>query len=110
LRSTFWTVRALPSGEELLRVQNRSFAENANAFSPDGRLLALGADKGQMEVWEVDARALLFRWQPHGVKNVEFLCFTPEGDLVTVAQNDDRLTVIRMRILRERLAAMGLDW
>jgi WD40 repeat protein len=110
IRSAYWTIRAVPSGEELLRIPNRAFTEHGNGFSADGRLVALSADKGQVEIWDTEARTLLFRWQPHGVKNVEFLNFAPDGDLATVAQGDGRLTILRMNEVRERLSAMGLGW
>jgi WD40 repeat protein len=105
-----WIVRDLPSGEERLRVPNRSLTDHANDFSPDGRLIALGADRGQVEVWDVDTRELLFRWQPHGGKTVHALAFGPEGDIATTSEEDDRLTVLRMNDVRDRLAAMGLGW
>jgi WD40 repeat protein/tRNA A-37 threonylcarbamoyl transferase component Bud32 len=110
LRSTYWTVRAVSSGEELLRIQNRGLMEHGNAFSPDGRFVAISADKGQVEIWDVESRSILFRWQPHGANNVEFVNFSPQGDLATVGQGDSRLVILRMNELRERLKAMGLGW
>ena len=108
--NALWAVRALPSGEELLRVPNRSMADHANDFSPDGRLVALGSERGQVEVWQVDAKALLFRYQPHGGKTVNGLAFSPEGDIATVSDEDDRVVVLRMKEIRERLTQMGLGW
>jgi WD40 repeat protein len=110
LTGATWTVRDLPGGQERLRVQNRSLADHANDFCPDGRLIALGADRGYVEVWDVDAKELLFRWQPHNGKTVHALSFGPAGEIATVSEDDDRLTVLRMKDVRERLAAMGLGW
>jgi WD40 repeat protein len=110
LRSAYWTVRAIPSGEELLRIPNLGLMEHGNAFSPDGRFVAISADKGQVEIWDIESRSVLFRWQPHGANSVEFLNFTPEGDLATVAQNDSRLVILRKKDLREKLNEMGLGW
>jgi WD40 repeat protein len=110
LRNAYWRVRALPSGEELLKIPNRALAENGHAFSPDGRFLAMSADKGQVEVWDIDSKSMLFRWQPHGGKAVEYVTFSPEGDVVTVAKNDNQLMLLRMGEAREKLAAMGLGW
>ena len=110
VRDAYWTVRSLRAGEELLRIPNRTISEEGHAFSPDGRFVALAADKGHVEVWDIDKRELLFRWQPHGGKVVEYLSFSPEGDIYTIAQNDDRLMVLRMNEAREKLAAMGLGW
>lgn len=110
IRSAIWKIHALPSGEQLLQIPNRSFAEHGNDFSPHGQLLAIAADKGQVEVWDTETREFLFRWQPHGTKQVEFLSFAPNGDIATIAQNDDRLIVLRMKEVRERLSRMGLGW
>ncbi|HEX3149913.1 MAG TPA: WD40 repeat domain-containing serine/threonine protein kinase [Gemmataceae bacterium] len=110
MQNAAWIVRAVPSGEELLRVPNRSFADYANAFGPDGSLIAIGADRGQVEVWDVNAKALLFRWQPHGGKMCHYLSFGPAGEIATASDDDDRLSVLRMADVRERLAGMGLGW
>ncbi|HKB03646.1 MAG TPA: WD40 repeat domain-containing protein, partial [Gemmataceae bacterium] len=110
VENSYWTVRALPSGEELLRMPNRSMADHANDFGSDGRLVAVGSDHGQVEVWDVDAKALLFRYQPHGGKTVHYLAFAHDGDIATASDEDDRLVVLRMKEVRERLAEMGLGW
>jgi WD40 repeat protein len=105
-----WGVRDLPSGAEVFRVRNPSLVRYACDFSPDGRFLAVGADRGQAEVWDLDAEALVFRWQPHGGKTVQFLSFGPDGDIATVADGDDRLVVLRMKEVRARLGEIGLGW
>lgn len=110
LRNTYWTIRDLPSGEERLRIPNRGFVEHGQDFSADSRFVALAADKGYAEIWDVEARTLLFRWQPHGNKGAEFLRFSADGDLATLSQNDDKLSILRMKALRDRLAPMGLGW
>lgn len=110
LTNALWKVQALPSGEELLSVQNRGFVEHGSAFSVDGRFLALAVDKGQVEVWDINSRSLLFRYQPHGSKAVEHITFAPNGDMATTAQNDERLMVLKLQALRERLSEMGLGW
>ena len=105
-----WTVRTLPSGDELVVVPQRTMADLANDFSSDGRLLALGTDRGHVEVWDLEARAVLFRWQPQGGKVVHGLAFGPNGEIATTSDDDDRLSVLRLPEIRERLAAMGLGW
>ncbi|HKB00994.1 MAG TPA: hypothetical protein VKD90_02190 [Gemmataceae bacterium] len=93
-----------------MRVSYRGMADMAHDFSPDGRLLALGSDRGQVEVWDVDARALLFRYQPHRGKPVHALVISPDGDIATTSDDDDRLVVVRMREVRDRLTELGLGW
>jgi hypothetical protein len=106
-----WVVRAMPAGDILLRVPNRATDNDmAGELGPDGRLLAVGADRGQVEVWDVDTKDLLFRWQPHAGKMVHHLAFGPAGEIAAVSLDDDRLIVLRLPEVRQRLAPMGLGW
>jgi WD40 repeat protein/predicted Ser/Thr protein kinase len=106
-----WRVQSLSSGNEQLRVPIRTYAvEHAFDFSPDGRYLAVGSNRGQVELWDVDAGNVVFRWQPYGGRPVHALAFTPEGDIATVADGDGRLSVLRMKEIRDRLTEMGLGW
>ncbi|HKB05563.1 MAG TPA: WD40 repeat domain-containing serine/threonine protein kinase [Gemmataceae bacterium] len=105
-----WTVRELPSGEQLLRIPVRTVAEQANDFGPGARTMALGVDRGYVEYWDVDAKELLFRWQPHGGKPVTQLSIGPEGDIATVAQGDDALAILRLNDVRAKLTELGLGW
>jgi len=106
----YWTVRSVLDGEELLKIPNRNFTETGNGFSADGRFVAVAADRGHVEVWDLTTRSILFRWQPHGGKSVEFLSFSPEGDIATSAIGDERLLLLRTNKIRERLHGIGLGW
>ena len=103
-------VRAVPSGEVLLRVPNRTSAEHAHDFGPDGRFLVVGSDHGFAEVWDVSAGGMLFRWQPHGGKTVVGIAVSSAGDIATASADDDRVCVLKWDAVRERLAERGLGW
>jgi WD40 repeat protein len=103
-------VRDLTTGEFLLRFQDRSMADGANDFSADNRLLAVGAEQGYVDLWDVDAKERLFRWQPHGGKKVQQLTIAPDGDIATVAESEDRLVVLCMAKVRAKLTELGLGW
>jgi len=105
-----WTVHELSSGEQLLRIANWGMADDANDISPDGSLVALGVERGYVELWDVVARAVLFRWQPHGGRPVTHLSIGPNGDVATVAQGESGLTVLRLAEVRAKLTELGLGW
>ena len=110
LHDVKWSVRDLSTGEDLLRIPNRSRADEANDFSSDGRLIAVAAEQGYVDLWDVDAKERLFRWQPHGGKPVAHLTIAPDGDIATVAEGEDRLVVLRLDKLRAKLTEIGLGW
>jgi WD40 repeat protein len=112
LDKAVWVVHEVPSGVEAFRFP-ATFTNSSEPpcdFSPDGRLVAVGAARGYVEVWDIDAKQLVFRWQPHGGKTVTGLTFSPDGDVATVSEEDHRLCVLKLRDLRERLTKMGLGW
>jgi WD40 repeat protein len=110
IRDVDWTVHELPSTEPILRIGNWSMTDHANDLSPDGRFVALGVEQGYVELWDVDARSLLFRWQPHGGKTVTHLTIAPNGDVATVAEGESGLTVLRLDEVRGKLTELGLGW
>jgi hypothetical protein len=110
LAGAAWLIRNLPSGELVTSIPVRRFADHTADFSPDARLLALASDRGHVDVWDIDAKSLLFRWQPHSGKAVHGLAFGPAGEIGTASDDDDRLIVLRMPEVKASLAAMGLGW
>ena len=97
VNNAYWLVQAMPSADEVLRVPNRCMADDANGITPDGRYLALGNDRGEVELWDIESRSMLWRYTPHGGKTIQFLSISPEGDIATLAEDDDRLVVLRMK-------------
>jgi len=103
-----WFVRDLKSGEPLLQVPVRTIAEEANDFGPGANVVAIGVDRGFVELWDLETKSLLFRWQPHGGKPVSHLAISPDGDIATAAQADDTLVVLRLAEVKAKLAELGL--
>ena len=110
LQDVHWSIRDLTTSDQLLQIPNRSMAEDANDFSADSRLIAVGSEQGYVDLWDVDAKELLFRWQPHGGKSVTHLSIAPDGDIATVAEGEDRLVVLRIAKVRAKLTELGLGW
>ena len=57
------------------------------AFSPDGQLLAAGADNGAIYLWQLENRQLVGVCQGHQV-HVWSLAFSPDGRRLVSASND----------------------
>lgn len=53
------------------------------AFSPDGRLLAVGDHEGSVTLWLVATRQALARFQPGGDGEVAAVAFSPDGHLLS---------------------------
>jgi WD40 repeat protein len=105
-------VRSLPGGEELVRVPVTHF-ENQRAdrlLSPDGRYLVAYAETGTVGLWDLDARTLLFRWQPFHGGAVGALTFAPTGEIAATTRKADDVTILSLPGVRARLAELSLDW
>ena len=59
------------------------------AFSPDGRLLATGADDRTVKLWDVQARTLLHTFEGHA-DSVWSVAFSPDGRLLLATEADER--------------------
>lgn len=70
------------------RRKRRRPAVSCAVFSPDGRLLATGADDGSASVWEVATGTLLHRLAGHHGKLLA-LAFSPDGRWLATAAADD---------------------
>jgi WD40 repeat protein len=77
------------------------------AFSPDGRILAVlhGRNTGVKLISVADGQELAT------LKAGRPLCFSPDSSLLATAAEDlTSLLLWDLRLIRERLARMNLDW
>src|SRR5262249_52117433 len=87
------------------------FGNAGFAFSPDGRLLALGDVLGAIRLVEPDTGREVVKLT--GPEPIWYnpACFTPDGSrLVATCSGDKVLYVWDLRLLRERLRELSLDW
>ncbi|HBI46877.1 MAG TPA: hypothetical protein DDY78_29095 [Planctomycetales bacterium] len=88
-----------------------SGSASAAMFSPDSRLLAVAYGEGFVELWDVQQREELFRWQPLRVGEIKHLAFTSDAAfLACSSEKQGAVHLLRLGNLRRRLADMGLDW
>jgi serine/threonine protein kinase/WD40 repeat protein len=81
------------------------------AFTPDGRLMALEMGAGEIFLMEIATGRTIARLQdPHGDR-ATWLGFTADGSqLVVVATFARAIHVWDLRLIRQELREMGLDW
>jgi hypothetical protein len=96
---------ALATREKHLDIPN---VETMPAINADGRLRAVGYKDGSIQVWDIQAKKELFHWRlPDGQPPTQLL-FTPQGNLVL--NTGQSLQQFDLRLLRQQLAEIGLDW
>ena len=106
---TFWDVNTL----QPIRRLAREVAMNPGhvAFSPNGALMALEMSPAVIHLKEVASGRLVAKLEdPHGDR-AGWISFTPNGtQLVVAAPYANAIHVWDLRIMRQRLKGMGLDW
>ena len=79
-------------------------------YSPDGRILALTRNSYQIQLLDGSTwneLATLDATQPY---IASILAFSPDGSLLVAASGTNAVTVWDLRLIRERLAELKLDW
>ncbi len=83
---------------------------SAGIFSADSRLFAIASDTGFVELWDIQAKELLFQWQPLGAGEVKHLAFTADAAFLAASGDHAPIHLLHLGELRKQLADMGLDW
>ena len=105
VKVTLWR---FPSGEERSRIVGSS-APGAHAFSPDGRLLAIGYRDGSMILWDASRGEEVFRGDFRS-QPITQLAFTPNGTSLAVSDGKSPVQLLDLIGLRRQLAKIRLDW
>jgi WD40 repeat protein len=89
-----------------------SFGEGAwmsFAVSPDGHQVTSGDETGNLQLWDVTTGRELVHWQAHE-SACTALAFHPDGRALVSGGGDGSVKVWILPLIREELAAIGLDW
>jgi eukaryotic-like serine/threonine-protein kinase len=104
----FWEVGSWRPGLRIARTPQA--LAGPLAFTTDGKILAIAYSRRDVRLIETATGrelATLIAPVPH---HIFWLCFRPDGEQLAVACVKGVLQLWDLRRLRERLAAMGLDW
>jgi WD40 repeat protein len=104
----FWEVGSWEVKQRLPRHLRSLFGYVA--FSGDGRLVALAYARNVIRLYDTATWQHLATLETPGLKDLTGLALSPDGSRLAVATADDVLGLWDLRRLRERLAALGLDW
>jgi WD40 repeat protein/DNA-directed RNA polymerase subunit M/transcription elongation factor TFIIS len=68
------------------------------AYSPDGRILAVGGDNGMLEFWNPttleSVRSVSITTANAGIREVQAMAFSPDGRTLAVAAGNDRIQLV----------------
>jgi WD40 repeat protein len=81
------------------------------AFSPDGRVLAVASSPGEVRLFDFPAGRELARLTDPHQDHPDALTFSPDGAHLVLTSADSRcLRVWDLRLIRQRLEGLDLDW
>jgi WD40 repeat protein len=81
------------------------------ALSPNGRVLAVASNPGEIRLFDFPAGRELARLTDPHQDHADALQFSPDGgDLVLTGTDSQCLRAWDLRLIRQRLEALGLDW
>jgi WD40 repeat protein len=83
---------------------------NFTAFSPDGRVIARTTEGISIQLLEtLTAKPLATLEAPGSIRPARFQ-FSPDGSLLAVLQGDQQVQLWDLRLIRQELAELHLDW
>jgi len=80
------------------------------AFSRDGQIAAITSTRFTVQLIDMATMEPLARLESPAPQHQSWLCFSPDGTLLAAASENHTIEVWDLRLMRQRLAEMGLDW
>jgi len=102
----FWKVGVWDSAHAIGRV-GAADLWGEMAFAPDGKMLAIAKSRGLIQLIEPNTGQELANLDA-GPQTP--LCFSPDGSELTVRGQHEYIQIWDLRLVRQGLAAMQLDW
>jgi len=105
-----WSVGSWEPGLRIARAETTNIP-GPMAFTPDGRILAVVPSWPLVRLVDVQRGVELATLEAPDVQDqIAALRFSPDGACLVAASLSRRLHVWNLRLIRQRLVAMGLDW
>jgi WD40 repeat protein len=105
-----WSVGSWEPGLRIARAETTDIP-GPIAFTPDGRMLALVPSGPLLRLIDPASGLELATLEAPDVEvRIQALSFSPDGAYLVAGSQSRRLHVWDLRLIRQRLAAMGLDW
>jgi len=106
-----WETNSWKAGQPIVEENNKTDA-GTSVFSPDGRMLAISTASGNVNLVDPQGGNILARLEG---QNQIPLAFSPDSAILAVGQTQSGrkapLVILwDVRLLRQELAAMNLDW
>jgi WD40 repeat protein len=110
-----WLVTCNATGNDLWKVNSwqhvRSFDRGAVAISPDNLCLAFGDSRGTIRLVEIESGREIARLTGPVRGHYAVACFSSDGTkLLAEGPDHTAIYVFDLRLIREQLAALRLDW
>lgn len=87
-----------------------TFNWNLTAFSPDSRVMARTLDGNKIQLLETLTGKPLATLEAPGAIPIHRFKFSPDGSRLAVVQMDQQVRLWDLRLIRQELAQMNLDW
>jgi WD40 repeat protein len=81
-----------------------------SAFSPEGGVLAIALSESVVQLIDTATWRPLARLQPSDFDQITWLGFSPDGSQLAVSAGASGVRLWDLRLIRERLKEIGLDW
>jgi WD40 repeat protein len=107
-RYRFWQVVSWAPGPVIRR--ERLEPPGPLAFTHDSRMLAITRSRWMVQLIETATGQEIATLSAPDPQHINSLCFSPDGDLLAVATKNHAVQLWDLRLIRQRLQEMGLDW
>ncbi len=106
----FWEVGTWQPGRIFPREEQRTTVPSPMAFALDRRLLAITPTSRDVQLIDLTNGELLATLHAPNAQFISWLCFSPDSSHLAVANENHSMQLWDLRLLRERLSDLGLDW